>query len=117
MLRIFSSFKNPTASAGFEPANLGTKGQHATPRPPKPLITDLKEGKNCNLQLAWEINFSIHFTLPDTCITFNSLHLQAIIGHFRTLTVYHGFFNRCTVHIEYSLIITPTNALVYHLFS
>ena len=32
VLRIFS-----TASAGFEPANLGTKGQHATPRPPKPL--------------------------------------------------------------------------------
>ena len=29
--------KNPTASSGFEPANLGTKGQHATPRPPKPL--------------------------------------------------------------------------------
>ena len=28
--------KNPTASAGFEPADLGTKGQHATPRPPKP---------------------------------------------------------------------------------
>ena len=26
------------ASAGFEPANLDTKGQHATPRPPKPLI-------------------------------------------------------------------------------
>ena len=25
------------ASAGFEPANLGTKGQHATPRPLKPL--------------------------------------------------------------------------------
>ena len=30
--------KNPTASAGFEPANLGTKGQHATSRPPKPLF-------------------------------------------------------------------------------
>ena len=29
--------KNPTDSARFEPANLGTKGQHATPRPPKPL--------------------------------------------------------------------------------
>ena len=27
--------KNPTASAGFEAANVGTKGQHATPRPPK----------------------------------------------------------------------------------
>ena len=32
----FFSLKNPKASAGFEPANLGTKGQHATPRPPKP---------------------------------------------------------------------------------
>jgi len=30
--------KNPTASAGVEPANLGTKGQHATSRPPKPII-------------------------------------------------------------------------------
>jgi len=30
--------KNPTASAGFEPANFGTKGQHATPRPPKPFL-------------------------------------------------------------------------------
>jgi hypothetical protein len=31
----FFRTKNPTASAGFEPANLGTKGQHATSRPPK----------------------------------------------------------------------------------
>jgi hypothetical protein len=31
MLRILFALKNPTASA-----NLGTKGQHATPRPPKP---------------------------------------------------------------------------------
>jgi hypothetical protein len=36
VLRIFSPPKNPTASAGFETANLGTKGQHATSRPPKP---------------------------------------------------------------------------------
>ena len=25
----FFALKNPTASAGFEPANLGTRGQHA----------------------------------------------------------------------------------------
>ena len=37
------NLKNPTASAGFEPANLGTKGQHATSRPPKPLIHKYKE--------------------------------------------------------------------------
>jgi hypothetical protein len=29
MLRIFTLVKNPTASAGFEPANSGTRGQHA----------------------------------------------------------------------------------------
>ena len=29
--------KTPTASAGFEPTNLGIKSQHATPRPPKPM--------------------------------------------------------------------------------
>jgi hypothetical protein len=37
----FFALKNPTASAGFEPANLGTRGQHATPRPPKSLTTSL----------------------------------------------------------------------------
>ena len=35
VVRIFFALKNPTASAGFEPVNLGTKGQHATTRPPK----------------------------------------------------------------------------------
>jgi hypothetical protein len=33
----FFALKNPTASVGFERANLGNKGQDATPRPPKPL--------------------------------------------------------------------------------
>jgi len=33
LLRIFFRPKNPTASAGCEPANFGTKGQHATSRP------------------------------------------------------------------------------------
>jgi len=33
----FISPKNPTALAKCEPAKLGTKGQHATSRPPKPL--------------------------------------------------------------------------------
>jgi hypothetical protein len=37
VLRIFFALKNSTASAGFEQANLDTKGQHATSRTPKPL--------------------------------------------------------------------------------
>ena len=43
VLRIFSALKNPTASAGFEPANSGTKDQHATSRPPKPPLIMLKQ--------------------------------------------------------------------------
>jgi len=41
--------KNPTASAGCKPANLGTKGQHATSRPPKPLSM-LHAAKQSNSQ-------------------------------------------------------------------
>jgi hypothetical protein len=33
----FFALKNPTASAGFEPVNLGYKGQHTICRLPKPL--------------------------------------------------------------------------------
>jgi hypothetical protein len=43
VLRILFALKNPTASAGFEPANLVSKGQHATSRPPKPLMSWLLE--------------------------------------------------------------------------
>jgi hypothetical protein len=43
----FFRLKNPTASVGLEPANLGTKGQHATSKPPKP-INDIK---HFNVQL------------------------------------------------------------------
>jgi hypothetical protein len=41
VLRILFALKNPNASAGFEPANLGSKGQYATSRPPKPLRRQL----------------------------------------------------------------------------
>ena len=47
VLRIFFALKNPKASVGFEPANLGTKGQNATSRPTKPLIY-LLEGRWSN---------------------------------------------------------------------
>ena len=36
MLRIFTSLKNPSTSAGFEPAKFGSRGEHVTPRSPRP---------------------------------------------------------------------------------
>jgi hypothetical protein len=35
------ALKNPKASVGFQPANLGTRGQDATSRLPKPLLSNL----------------------------------------------------------------------------
>jgi hypothetical protein len=70
VLRIFSPYKSD-GSAGCEPANLGTKGQHATSRPPKllsqqltctasTLMTCLKENYEfCWCQL-WNDKSAIH---------------------------------------------------------
>ena len=51
----FFALKNPTASAGFEPANLGTKGQHVISRPQKPLSTVFNSYLN-----IMEINVLLH---------------------------------------------------------
>ena len=42
----FFTLKNPTAWAEFEPANLGTRGQHATSRLPKPLTSRVGTPQN-----------------------------------------------------------------------
>ena len=63
----FFVMKNPTASAGFEPANLDNKGQHATSRPPKPLcfwvryqshLQDFAETSATNYQSNQHVNGS-----------------------------------------------------------
>jgi hypothetical protein len=65
VLRIFFCPKNPTAMAGFEPANLGTKGQHATSRPPKPLWIPVGQTSNTqmtNTSMTNHINSKQKFT-------------------------------------------------------
>ena len=44
----FFALKNSKVLAVFEPANLGTKGQHATSRPPKPLTSVI-----CRVIINW----------------------------------------------------------------
>ena len=50
----FFALKNPTASVGFEPANLDTKGQRASSRPPKALTVVLHT--NC---ILWHLLFIV----------------------------------------------------------
>jgi hypothetical protein len=57
----FLRSKNPTASAGCEPANLGTKGQPTTSRPPKPLeslTVSLKTSKFANVQICQNVRIA-----------------------------------------------------------
>ena len=56
--RRAEDFFSLKASAGFEPANLGTKGQHATSRPPKPLIYDYKTHVFCEHIIETRFVFS-----------------------------------------------------------
>ena len=59
----FFALKNPTASVGFEPANLGTKCQHATSRPPKPQISLLLiQQLQMSLKLARKLQKSLQLT-------------------------------------------------------
>ena len=71
----FVALKNPTASAGFEPTNLGAKGQHATSRPPKPL----------DFQLHHPISFTVHmhsyYSMASRSCQQNGAMMQ-IPGHF-----------------------------------
>ena len=68
VLRNFFALKNTTALAECEPANLGTKGQHATSRPPKPLLTGyfclnrVLHGGIQQLIIKWIIAFHVILT-------------------------------------------------------
>jgi len=64
VLRIFSPLKNPTDLAGFEPANLGIKGQHATPRLPKPIPSyTYMNFTSINFAHTSPKNFGLHSSL------------------------------------------------------
>ena len=45
VLRIFMSWKNPLTSAWSEPVNLGSWGEHITPRPPRPTYSGVSVNK------------------------------------------------------------------------
>jgi hypothetical protein len=69
----FFALKNATALAGFEPVNLGTKGQHATSRPPKLLLCIYNNNDSCkggvfrfSLFIEWTMILCVHLVLMST---------------------------------------------------
>jgi len=76
LMIFFFALKNPTASAGFQPANLGTKGQHATSRPPKPLCSRLsKEVPQIIPFPIFLVFLSNHLVIPVTDVNFDSFEM------------------------------------------
>ena len=86
----FFALKNPTALAGFEPANLGTKVQHATSRPPKPF----KQICNwhCNLKFSYINTSWSKYTLWDL---WNKWWL--LLWHLWWIFLFHKYRNLFTV--------------------
>jgi hypothetical protein len=65
VLGIIFRPKNSTAFAGCEPANFGTKGQHATSRPPKPL------GCHAGIHFTFAETSLLRLQFTCSCVYFN----------------------------------------------
>ena len=82
VLRILFALKNPTVSAWFEPANLGTKGQHATSRPPKPIVGRCYRNTLYQLHRRYSDEESGKITKNEqTCLWVTHRHLNTVQRH------------------------------------
>jgi len=66
----FFRSKNPTFSTRFEPANLGTKVQHATPRTPKAMIESHNHNNCCWAELHCETTVELFGTASLSVLVF-----------------------------------------------
>ena len=107
---VFFRPKNPTNSAVFEPANLGTEGQRATPTPPKPLknliiffrlflfsqyvlITSLFLSSTCSSMQNATCLFQVHTSQCTHCTYILKSSRNAwheVLVHFRQMREQHG---------------------------
>ena len=88
VLRIFMSWKNPLTSVGFEPANLGSRCKHITPRPPRP--KSMAHSVNTKLSMSAAPKFESSTTTIRCC--------NKII--FQNFFVFRHFL--CCLHIKIS---------------
>jgi hypothetical protein len=72
--RGFFRPKNPTASAGFQPANLGTIGHLSTSRPPQPLIFS-NYSTECFLIFCFMTVYSVFLCCFVYCFSFKAVTL------------------------------------------
>ena len=94
----FFALKNSTNSVGFEPANLGTKGQQATSRPPKPpswvnsqVSSDYGSGEP-SIATLFALSLAASAFRPPTLQWYN------VVSSLLTRNSSTAELNRCTKH-------------------
>ena len=93
----FFALKNPTASVGLKPANLGIKGQHATYRPPKSLNSALLTEfcwQNKGLKVT-DRHSNIQISKPWGLAYFTSFCTEGL-SHYNP---FHDQINLATLHL------------------
>ena len=101
---FFSPWKILTASTGFEPANLGTKGQHATSRSPKPL-SHTYLNLPCRYLLVYFNNYLPQINIRDG--HFLQRFLQLPSGHNVTYPILDVVISRHTFSVHTRFLTSP----------
>ena len=70
ILGIFTSCKNPSTSVGFEPANLGSRGEHVSPRPPRLTNSSSSPSPSPSSSLL-ALSLFVRFSYLYNCLPFN----------------------------------------------
>jgi hypothetical protein len=86
--------KNPTISAGFEPANLGTKDQHATSRPPKQPDALITQILFCYKTLHVSGNLFAHHQ------EFSTVH-SALVSFMQVFFIWWPFPSRVRLELQF----------------
>ena len=103
----FFRLKNPTASAVFEKANLGTKSQHATPRPTKPPRYCTTNEHSYVLMIYTHIAFVV--VLPGVFLYSNSHSQSTAHSNWLRLFSSRTFPIHTPQHSQHQYLFTPSH--------
>ena len=94
--------KNPTASTGCETANLGTKGQHATLRPLKPLN---QRNTECVSYAYRSLNATVTQTTNCPIVVSTTIELKSIITTSDNTGIKRGMFQLTSVPVLWDVVL------------
>ena len=118
---FFFALKNPTASAEFEPANLGTKCQQATSRPPKllPYVHIIYIYFQTSVPLSYSFIHYIqsHIKYTQTVQFCSLLQWVACFNEISPFILFHLLFKISSLHLCFGLCFKNDVSLSSHMYN